>query len=181
MRYTLVLYIQLIRRGADPVLGLSQPLLPDRLEYFTDEPPGKLSGHHPGTTHWRQVVALFSGDWTMKAGIHPDYIECTVTCACGNTFVTRATQPEIKVEICSACHPFYTGKQKIIDSAGRVEQFHQRYGKRRRRTGGRRKAKEGIKTLVAAPASEGEQTEETTAETPTRTRSMAVDAGSPIQ
>lgn len=64
----------------------------------------------------------------MKQGIHPDYVEASVTCACGNTFKTRSTKPEIRVEICSACHPFYTGKQKIVDTEGRVEKFLQRYG-----------------------------------------------------
>lgn len=64
----------------------------------------------------------------MKPGIHPEYKEATVTCACGNTFVTRSTKPEIRVEICSACHPFYTGKQKIVDTEGRVEKFMQKYG-----------------------------------------------------
>ena len=64
----------------------------------------------------------------MKDGIHPDYNVLTVTCSCGNTFETRSTTDEIRVEICSACHPFYTGKQKILDTAGRVERFNQRYG-----------------------------------------------------
>ena len=64
----------------------------------------------------------------MKAGIHPNYQTTTVHCACGNTFETRSTQPEIHVEICSACHPFFTGKQKLVDTAGRVERFRQRYG-----------------------------------------------------
>lgn len=64
----------------------------------------------------------------MKQGIHPEYVETTVTCACGNTFMTRSTQSEIRVEICSACHPFFTGKQKIVDTAGRVEKFMQKYG-----------------------------------------------------
>ncbi len=64
----------------------------------------------------------------MKPGIHPEYKETKVTCACGNTFMTRSTSPEIKVEICSACHPFFTGKQKIIDTEGRVEKFMQKYG-----------------------------------------------------
>ena len=64
----------------------------------------------------------------MKKGIHPDYIETTVVCACGNTFTTRSTKKEIRVEICSQCHPFYTGKQKFIDSAGRVEKFRKKYG-----------------------------------------------------
>jgi len=64
----------------------------------------------------------------MKQGIHPEYTETSVTCACGNTFQTRSTKPEIRVEICSACHPFFTGKQKIVDTEGRVEKFMQRYG-----------------------------------------------------
>ncbi len=64
----------------------------------------------------------------MKKGIHPEYIECTVTCACGNTFTTRSTKKEIRVEICSQCHPFFTGKQKFVDSAGRVEKFKKKYG-----------------------------------------------------
>jgi len=63
----------------------------------------------------------------MKSGIHPEYVVATVRCSCGNTFVTRSTKPEIHVELCSACHPFYTGKQKIVDTAGRVEKFRQRY------------------------------------------------------
>jgi len=64
----------------------------------------------------------------MKSGIHPDFIRCEVTCGCGSKFVTRSTVPEIHVEICSACHPFYTGKQKFVDTAGRVEKFRRKYG-----------------------------------------------------
>jgi large subunit ribosomal protein L31 len=64
----------------------------------------------------------------MKKGIHPDYVECTVTCGCGNRFTTRSTKPTINVEVCSNCHPFYTGKQKFVDTAGRVERFQRRYG-----------------------------------------------------
>ncbi|MCX7973151.1 MAG: 50S ribosomal protein L31 [Candidatus Aminicenantes bacterium] len=63
----------------------------------------------------------------MKEGIHPAYDECTVICACGNTFKTRSTKKEIRVEICSQCHPFFTGKQKIVDTAGRVEKFKRKY------------------------------------------------------
>jgi len=63
----------------------------------------------------------------MKQGIHPDYVPARVTCACGNTFVTRATVPEIRVDICSNCHPFFTGRQKIVDTERRVERFRQRY------------------------------------------------------
>ena len=64
----------------------------------------------------------------MKQGIHPQYVDCKVMCACGETFMTRSTKPEIKVEICSKCHPFYTGTQKIVDTEGRVERFIRRYG-----------------------------------------------------
>ena len=65
----------------------------------------------------------------MKAGIHPDYVTCNVHCSCGHTFVTRATKPELRVELCSECHPFYTGKQKLVDTGGRVERFQRRYAK----------------------------------------------------
>ncbi len=63
----------------------------------------------------------------MKAGIHPQYKDAQVTCQCGNTFQTRSTRAVIRVEICSVCHPFYTGKQKIVDTEGRVEKFLQKY------------------------------------------------------
>lgn len=66
----------------------------------------------------------------MKADIHPEYVECTVSCGCGNSFTTRSTQSKITVEICSACHPFYTGQQKFVDTAGRIEKFRRRYAKR---------------------------------------------------
>ena len=65
----------------------------------------------------------------MKAGIHPDYVETTVTCACGKVFHTRATKKNMRVEICSNCHPFYTGSKKLVDTAGRIERFQKRYGK----------------------------------------------------
>ena len=65
----------------------------------------------------------------MKQGIHPDYVKATVRCSCGNTFETRATVPEIHVEICNVCHPFYTGKQRVLDTAGRVAKFQQKYAK----------------------------------------------------
>lgn len=65
----------------------------------------------------------------MKPDIHPELHRVTVTCACGNTFETLSTQDELRLEICNECHPFYTGKQKLIDTAGRVERFRQRYGR----------------------------------------------------
>lgn len=63
----------------------------------------------------------------MKDGIHPVYEDATVTCVCGNTFHTRSTKKDIRVEICSACHPFFTGKQKLVDTGGRVDRFKKRY------------------------------------------------------
>ena len=65
----------------------------------------------------------------MKAKIHPEYNELTVTCACGASYPTRSTAKKISVEICSNCHPFFTGKQRLIDTAGRVERFNRKYGK----------------------------------------------------
>lgn len=64
---------------------------------------------------------------SMKKGIHPEYKECKVTCACGNTFMTRSVQEEIKTDICSACHPFFTGQQKFAHRGGRVEKFKSKY------------------------------------------------------
>jgi|SRR6185437_5951800 len=65
----------------------------------------------------------------MRSGIHPNYIECSVVCACGNTFQTRSTKPSLRLEICSSCHPFFTGRQKFVDTAGRVERFQKRFSK----------------------------------------------------
>ena len=66
----------------------------------------------------------------MKAEIHPNYNEINVKCSCGNTFATRSTlNDDLTIEVCSACHPFYTGKQKIVDSGGRVDKFRRKYGK----------------------------------------------------
>lgn len=66
----------------------------------------------------------------MKKEIHPEYFETTITCACGNVIPTRSTVKDIKVEICSKCHPFFTGKQKLIDTAGRVEKYRSKYSKK---------------------------------------------------
>ena len=68
----------------------------------------------------------------MKADIHPDYETATVRCSCGTTFTTRSTKSDLHVELCSECHPFYTGKQKLVDTGGRIEKFEKRYGKRRK-------------------------------------------------
>ena len=64
---------------------------------------------------------------SMKEGIHPNYVECKVTCACGNTFMTKSIKPEIRLDVCSACHPFFTGQQKFINRGGRVEKFKNKY------------------------------------------------------
>ena len=64
----------------------------------------------------------------MRDKIHPEYVDAVVTCGCGESFETRSTKPKIQVEICSKCHPFYTGKQKFVDTAGRVEKFQKKYG-----------------------------------------------------
>ncbi len=64
----------------------------------------------------------------MKSGIHPEYKEATVRCACGATYKTKSTAGDMKVDICSACHPFFTGKQKLVDTGGRVDRFNKRFG-----------------------------------------------------
>jgi large subunit ribosomal protein L31 len=64
----------------------------------------------------------------MKTDIHPDYAEATITCSCGNTFQTRSTGGDLRVELCNECHPFFTGRQKLVDSGGRVDRFNKRYG-----------------------------------------------------
>jgi large subunit ribosomal protein L31 len=79
---------------------------------------------------WVHVIDIENndGDKTMKEKIHPEYKAATITCACGNIIETRSTIQSIHLEICSNCHPFYTGKQKFMDSAGRVEKFRRKYG-----------------------------------------------------
>lgn len=106
----------------------------------------------------------------MKKGIHPQYVEATVICACGNTWKTRSTRPVLKTDICSKCHPFFTGEQRIVDTAGQVERFMQRVEVSRRlqeETEARRKAKEErrrARILIELPeeeeAASGEPTEE---------------------
>ena len=66
----------------------------------------------------------------MKTDIHPTYQDARVVCSCGNTFTTKSTKPELRLELCNECHPFYTGKQKLVDTGGRVERFERRYGRR---------------------------------------------------
>jgi len=83
-----------------------------------------ITGFPPRRGHYAQEIA-------MKADLHPEYLEISVACSCGNKWQTRSTMvKDLHVEVCSSCHPFYTGKQKILDTAGRVEKFNQKYGKR---------------------------------------------------
>ena len=86
----------------------------------------------------------------MKQGIHPDYVECTVRCTCGNTFVTRSTKPELRVDICSACHPFFTGTQKLVDTGGRVQRFADKFGSAKDKVAQREAAKAAAKAERAA-------------------------------
>jgi large subunit ribosomal protein L31 len=88
--------------------------------------------HSP--TLWRPVdydkltgLKMITRGWAMKDKIHPRYIVTKVTCGCGNTFLTRSTQEELKIDICNACHPFYTGKLKYVDTAGRIEKFQKKF------------------------------------------------------
>ena len=76
------------------------------------------------------TFVMAEGEKIMKKNIHPNYVEATVTCACGNTFKTKSTKSEINVEVCSKCHPFFTGKQKLVDTGGRVDRFNKRFGKK---------------------------------------------------
>lgn len=92
----------------------------------------------------------------MKAGIHPQYRETTVRCSCGNSFVTRSTNssPEMHVELCSECHPFYTGKQKLVDTGGRVERFQRRYARQQAEQAAAAKEREASRRRAAGPADE---------------------------
>ena len=118
---------------------------------ITEPPCGELDGlwRFGGCGHWALLLWWLRADRTqvectrtasapplesiaMKAGIHPEYVLAHVRCSCGNEFYTRSTKPELHVEICSACHPFYTGKQKLVDTGGRVERFKRRAARRSR-------------------------------------------------
>src|SRR4051794_38058956 len=93
----------------------------------------------------------------MKTDIHPSYVEATVTCSCGNTFTTRSTKPELHVELCSQCHPFYTGKQKFLDTGGRMQRFQQKLEKTEAAAtattpGSKKKAKVSAKPMTFKPA-----------------------------
>ena len=106
----------------------------------------------------------------MKQGIHPEYVECTVHCTCGNTFVTKSTKSELKVDICSACHPFFTGTQKLVDTGGRVQRFADKYGSAKDLVAQREAAKKAAKAAKAA------ELEAAAAEAPAEEAVEAVEA-----
>ncbi|MDR2108471.1 MAG: 50S ribosomal protein L31, partial [Coriobacteriales bacterium] len=88
----------------------------------------------------------------MKKGIHPDYVEATVHCSCGNTFKTRATKPELHIELCNECHPFYTGQQKFVDTGGRVQRFADKFGSAASTVAEREAARKAEKQAAAEAA-----------------------------
>ena len=90
----------------------------------------------------------------MKQGIHPEYVDCVVKCSCGNTFTTRSTKPELKIDICNACHPFYTGTQKLIDTGGRVQRFADKFGAAKETVAEREAAKKAEREAKAAAKAE---------------------------
>jgi len=104
----------------------------------------------------------------MKPGIHPNYVEATVTCACGNTFVTRSTKPSLRTDLCNVCHPFYTGEQRIVDTAGQVERFMRRVeaaaGSSRQSKRQSRLSARAERNAAARRAPEAEDTDVTSAE-----------------
>lgn len=86
----------------------------------------------------------------MKQGIHPEYVECTVRCSCGNTWTTRSTKSELRLDLCNACHPFYTGTQKLIDTGGRVQRFADKFGAAKETVAAREAAAKAAKAAKAA-------------------------------
>lgn len=88
----------------------------------------------------------------MKQGIHPEYMECTVKCSCGNTFTTMSTKPELKIDICNVCHPFYTGQQRFVDTGGRVQRFADKFGSAKDTVAAREAAKKAERAAVAEAA-----------------------------
>lgn len=95
----------------------------------------------------------------MRPNIHPEYVECTVRCSCGNTFKTRSTKSEIVVELCNECHPFFTGQQKFVDTGGRVQRFADKFGGAAARIKEQEAAKKAAKAAAAAAAEEARKAE----------------------
>lgn len=90
--------------------------------------PGQVPYRPAAVLAYNQSLVVLSKELAVKAGIHPKYEEVAARCACGNTFTTRSTKSELHLDICNACHPFFTGRQKLIDTEGRVDRFTKRFG-----------------------------------------------------
>ncbi len=114
----------------------------------------------------------------MKQGIHPEYVECTVRCSCGNTFTTRSTKSEILVELCNECHPFYTGQQKFVDTGGRVQRFADKFGGAAQAALEREAAKKAAKAKAAEElaAKQAAEREAKAAEKAKRAEKFAAEA-----
>lgn len=95
----------------------------------------------------------------MKPDIHPEYVDCTVRCSCGNTFQTRSTKPELRIDICNECHPFFTGTQKLIDTGGRVQRFTDKFGSASAAIGAREQEKRAARQAAAAEAEAAKKAE----------------------
>ena len=100
----------------------------------------------------------------MKPGIHPNYVEATVTCSCGNVFQTRSTRPSLRTDLCSVCHPFYTGEQRIVDTAGQVERFTRRMEAAAANAGQKSKRQRRLEARQQSDAAEVEDAAETEVE-----------------
>jgi len=100
----------------------------------------------------------------MKPAIHPNYVESTVTCSCGNSFQTRSTRPTLRTDLCSVCHPFYTGEQRIVDTAGQVERFTRRMEAAAARSGEKSKRQRRLEARQQANQPVGDEAEEATGE-----------------
>jgi len=114
----------------------------------------------------------------MKQGIHPNYMDCTVKCSCGNTFQTRSTKAELKIDICNVCHPFFTGQQKLIDTGGRVQRFADRFGSAKDAVAAREAAKKAERAaeVEAAEAKKRAEREAKASQKASRAASFAAKA-----
>jgi len=109
----------------------------------------------------------------MKPGIHPNYVESTVICSCGNTFTTRSTKPELRTDLCSVCHPFYTGEQRIVDTAGQVERFTKRLEAAAANAGQKSKRQRRLQSYAERAQQAAQENEAAAAETETAESAQA--------
>ena len=114
----------------------------------------------------------------MKANIHPNYVEATVTCACGNTWQTMSTRPNLRTDLCSQCHPFYTGEQRIVDTAGQVDRFMRRMGRRQAPQTGRTSQQAPVQTPAAERATLAQVADQLPADEPAGAAGVGPEATS---